>query len=138
MPLGGAKDEHFYCFHSSCQLGLTHWCIIFKQSASPITFYSLACFELLLWCKIWFWSVFTSRTRQSLPLVRNAQTYIPALLITMCQYFADYSVVQKVSNVTNTNELLWSFLWPLNKLKLRWPRSNKIATKPSKRIRIRE
>ena len=22
MPLGGAKDEHFTCFHSSCQLGL--------------------------------------------------------------------------------------------------------------------
>ena len=22
MPLGGAKDEHFLCFHSSCQLGL--------------------------------------------------------------------------------------------------------------------
>ena len=22
MPLGGAKDEHFSCFHSSCQLGL--------------------------------------------------------------------------------------------------------------------
>jgi hypothetical protein len=25
MPLGGAKDEHFSCFHSSCQLGLTVW-----------------------------------------------------------------------------------------------------------------
>ena len=22
MPLGGAKDEHFSCFHRSCQLGL--------------------------------------------------------------------------------------------------------------------
>ena len=22
MPLGGAEDEHFSCFHSSCQLGL--------------------------------------------------------------------------------------------------------------------
>ena len=22
MPLGGAKDDHFSCFHSSCQLGL--------------------------------------------------------------------------------------------------------------------
>ena len=23
MPLSGAKDEHFSCFYSSCQLGLT-------------------------------------------------------------------------------------------------------------------
>ena len=23
MPLGGAKDKHFSCFHSSCQLGLS-------------------------------------------------------------------------------------------------------------------
>ena len=23
MPLGGAKDEHFSCFHSSCPLGLS-------------------------------------------------------------------------------------------------------------------
>ena len=22
MPLGGSKDEHFSCFHSSCQLGV--------------------------------------------------------------------------------------------------------------------
>ena len=24
MPLGGAEDEHFSCFHSSCQLGLKY------------------------------------------------------------------------------------------------------------------
>ena len=24
MPLGGAKDEHFSCFHSLCQWGLSY------------------------------------------------------------------------------------------------------------------
>ena len=37
MSLGGAKDEHFHCFHSSCQLGLresTHGKALFLLSLS--------------------------------------------------------------------------------------------------------
>ena len=33
MPLGGAKDEHFSCFHSSCQLGLIVICNVMAGRA---------------------------------------------------------------------------------------------------------
>ena len=34
MPLGGAKDEHFSCFHSSCQWGLMTWPAVPTYSAA--------------------------------------------------------------------------------------------------------
>ena len=51
MPLGGAKDEHFSCFHSSCQLGLwlgapiflAHPCICSKKVVDQFSMCELSC-----------------------------------------------------------------------------------------------
>ena len=42
MPLGGSKDKHFSCLHSSCQLGLNYFCS-FLSTKIP----------LILWKKNW-------------------------------------------------------------------------------------
>ena len=37
MPLGGAKDEHFSYFHSSCQLGLNQMVQVSCQAPKIVT-----------------------------------------------------------------------------------------------------
>jgi hypothetical protein len=41
MPLGGTKDKHFYCFHSSCQLQLGLRDLTFEFSYDKSFFFSM-------------------------------------------------------------------------------------------------